>query len=317
MSLARPLASSGLVAVTLLTACASAPAWRTWHSASCDATFDTLALPASGRSVSNTAWGDAVLTTHTEDRPDGSRLIFGCRDIPPGYFATRTEDAIAREVLDAEVASFDDTWARSPVVQTAPNAVMETLTSKDGKTAEVRIAASGRVSRTHGSIVLGLPKEIAAHFVASIHPDPAPARDVRLRSAECLSEVRMPGWPEGSFVPGVATHLFSDASGNYQLRCIFLDEATQKKTPAELFALSKTDTEQDTGMVESSHSDVEIAHRYGRDFVFDAKDGSLRMWVRFLVDGDRVQVATFKGDPKEVARGQAFITSLRPLRDAR
>ncbi|MFO0747089.1 MAG: hypothetical protein U1F43_15710 [Myxococcota bacterium] len=311
---AFPLPPLVLALALPLAACGSTSAWHTWHSASCDATFELDALPESGRNVTPSAFGDIVMTTHAVSRPDGSRLVYACRDIPPGYFAARTEASMAREAMDADVASFDATWTRGAVTESAPNQLAATLTGADGKVAELHVNAIGKNSRIHGTLALGVARDVARRFAASVRPEAPAGHDVTVRSAECLSQVSMPAWPSGQFADAVATHYLQLGARHYQLRCIFLDGFAQKRAPAELFAQASIDTERDTGFKEASHTDLTVDGRYARDLVFASSDGTQHMVVRFVVDGDRAQVATFTGAPGDDAVGRRFTATLALLR---
>jgi len=308
--------------VSVLAACGSSgPAWHTYQSAACDATFDLDTLPASNRIADNTYFGDSVAMAHGIDRPDGSRLVYGCRWIPPLFWQSRGVDAsaVAGEVLDGELATFDASWTRGPIERDDDGALKVTLTSKEG-VAEVRMRGYLDEWRTHGSVLKNAGAHDKQRFLAGLHVDPPPHKGpVVVRSAECLSMITMPDWPSGDLTPPVVTHRYSEGSERqWQLRCVFLGDSEMKLTPAELFTAAAADTVRGTTLALVSKDDVEVDGRPGRDMRFESADKTRAVQVRVVIDGDRLQAATYDSPNdaagKDEAVGVQFTRTLHLLR---
>lgn len=295
----------------------SGATWRTWYSGSCDTRFDMPGLPVSQRQVQQDFVGNVAFTLHGVDIED-TRYVYSCRQIGAGNWDFKDDITIAREVVEAEAtAGFDQkVWKETRKEPRDDKTMALTLTDKDERAAEIRVITDRAGRLVHATLTVGITTAKARKFVEAVVVRPRGAKaPITVRSAECLSQVVMPSAPSGTFDNGAITHIYAEPGTGrvYQLRCVYMPEDLAKKTPAEIFAKSQADTEVDKTLVAQGHKDIEVGGRYGRDLAYHTTDGVSQLVVRMIVDGERLQIATFKGPIGDDATAKAFLGTLQVL----
>lgn len=273
-------------------ACGSTAAWQTYYSAACDARISMPGEPELGREITPSEAGELTLSVFRV-QDEGQTFAYSCRSFPMGYFASRGAGRIADEVLAHEMSGFEATWTRGEPRST--DAMTRAATLTHGKeTAELRVLALEVGAQTHATMTIGVSVEVARRFVEGIeiHPKPTTTPE-RVRSAECLASIVMPGAPSSAVEGALFDHATRDAKGHsYVLRCIYMDDATAKLTPAEIFHRSMTDTEADGTWKARDHEDVEVQGRHGRRQRYVSASGQELLVVQVVVDGPRLQLAS-------------------------
>jgi len=291
----------------------SGATWTTWYSGMCDARLDMPGAPASGFEVRPHTLGVQSLAIVREDAPV-SRFVYSCRTFPQGHVQLKGPDAVAEDVLRHELTAFDASWIADTIQDKGAGSKGVTLTKASGERADIRVVAVPALSQTHATLTIGVAVELARRFVEAIEVVPRPKPGpMRVRSAECLSSIVMPGTPSGEFVDDVITHVHRDpANGRfYVLRCVFMNEMMQKRTPAELFQESLDDTLEGGHWIAAERVDLEIDGRYAREQRYVSADGARILTVRIAVDGSRLQIASYTGKTGEGAIATEYLGTFR------
>ena len=303
---ATVFSTAATAAVTLATA-ACGTTWQTYHSASCDTLVDFDAVPGSGRIEKDQAnvWGVAnlhtSLTVHGVDAAPPRRWLMSCLNVPAEAAQKTPAKTILDDVTRAELDGFPD-WQSSPLA--APGASPDDLrrfslahkTQKD-KTGRLEVRYVPGVLRVFTLVALDPPDNDAAdQFMLGVRPipknQPGMSTEVTVRSAECLSEVVMPGWPRGTYETGVGTHLLEQNESVYQLRCIFLEPERAKATADAIFEDVRQATVRDTGFTLKDERRLVLDGRPARELDLVSTDGKRVMHARVTWDGSRIQAAT-------------------------
>ncbi len=304
--------------------------WKTYHSASCDTLVDFDQVPGSARVEKDqpNVWGVANLHTtfalHGVDAAPPRRWLMSCLNLPAEAVQKTPAKAILDDVTRVELDAFSD-WLSAPLA--APGASPDDLrrfslvhkTQKD-KTGRLEVRFVSEVLRTFTVVALDPPSDDEAdQFMLSVRPvpknQPGMSTDVVVRSAECLSEVVMPGWPHGTFEPGVGTHLLEQNDSVYQLRCIYLEPERAKATPEAIFEDVRQATVRDTGFTLKDERRLVLNGRPARELDLVSTDGKRVMHARVTWDGSRIQAATLAAPAgnASAAAAKKFLASFHLL----
>jgi hypothetical protein len=287
--------------------CACGTTWQTYHSASCDTLVDFDRPPESGRVEKDqpNVWGVANLhtafTVHAVDAAPPRRWLMSCLELPADAVRKTAAQVILDDVTRVELGGFPD-WESTPLAAAgaSPDALRRfSLTHKTQKDRRGRLEIRfvPEVLRTFTLAALDPPESDAAdQFMRSVRPipknQPGMSTDVQVRSAECLSEVVMPGWPHGSFEGGVGTHILETSDTVYQLRCIFLESERAKASNDAIFDDVRQATVRDTGFTLKDERRLVLDGRPARELDLVSTDGKRVMHARVTWDGTRIQAAT-------------------------
>jgi hypothetical protein len=329
--LERSFVTTALLAtVATLATAACGTTWQTYHSASCDTLVDFDQVPASARIENDqpNVWGVANLHTtfalHGVDAAPPRRWLMSCLNLPAEAVQKTPAKAILDDVTRTELDGFAD-WQSAPLA--APGASPDDLrrfslvhkTQKD-KTGRLEVRFVPEVLRTFTVVALDPPGDDEAdQFMLSVRPipknQPGMSTDVVVRSAECLSEVVMPGWPHGTYEAGVGTHLLEHQESVYQLRCIHLAPERAKASTDAIFEDVRQATVRDTGFTLKDERRLVLNGRPARELDLVSTDGKRVMHARVTWDGSRIQAATLAAPAStaSAAAAKKFLASFQLL----